>query len=620
MSEDFTKSKTIHWYHDPNTGSTLTVGREVASIKPPLEKRLWFSYWNQPPSGYTGGYPDQPRNVARLLDSGASQSVSLQQISVQPFTWVPQLVTDPVGRSTTFAYAANHNDLLTVKQNSNTIATYGSYNTQHEPQTYTGADSKTWNYTYQTNGQLHTVTDPNAGVTTYNYDASNRLSTIVNANSQTVLTLTYDADDRVQTRTDSQGYTLTYAYDNLDRVTSITYPDSTTDLFDYNFQSGPYVGTPSMELRKYTDRLGRVTTYGYDADQRLTSVTEPLTSSTTRTTSYSYYENGKLKEITDAKGNITHWDIDIEGRPIDKIYAYGTSSAKTETYTYENSTSRLKSVTDALGQVKTFSYDADDEVTGITYTSTINPTPNVTFMPDQLDAVRDVLDATTGNLVQSYDYTPYGAVTRSNGSTATDYQYAELFSHPISSLNLSMTRPFDPATGRWLNKDPMGEAGGVNLYSYGANPVSGFDPLGLSKLRTPLQGYRIDLLEEETNGGHTIAEHVGKSSEYLWLRLLAANNDGWHLERASSFCSLQSATKLVNSALSQNSAVVALVANGTLKEALVGSSFLSSTGYEVLYPSGEQRTTFGVGVVIRHNPESANGFSVVSAWPGTIDK
>ncbi len=73
-----------------------------------------------------------------------------------------------------------------------------------------------------------------------------------------------------------------------------------------------------MELRKYTDRLGRATTYAYDADQRLTSVTEPLTSSTTRTTSYDYYENGTLKDITDANGNVTHWDIDIESRPVDK--------------------------------------------------------------------------------------------------------------------------------------------------------------------------------------------------------------------------------------------------------------------------------------------------------------
>ena len=47
--------------------------------------------------------------------------------------------------------------------------------------------------------------------------------------------MTYDGYDRVQTKTDSEGYVLTYAYDNLDRVITITYPDSSSDHYDYTF-------------------------------------------------------------------------------------------------------------------------------------------------------------------------------------------------------------------------------------------------------------------------------------------------------------------------------------------------------------------------------------------------
>jgi RHS repeat-associated protein len=46
--------------------------------------------------------------------------------------------------------------------------------------------------------------------------------------------------------------------------------------------------------------------------------------------------------------------------------------------------------------------------------------------------------------------------------------------------HLNGYRDFDPATGRYVEGDPSGLAGGLNPYAYsGANPLSNFDPLGL---------------------------------------------------------------------------------------------------------------------------------------------
>jgi uncharacterized protein RhaS with RHS repeats len=46
---------------------------------------------------------------------------------------------------------------------------------------------------------------------------------------------------------------------------------------------------------------------------------------------------------------------------------------------------------------------------------------------------------------------------------------------------LTKYRVYDPKDGRWLSRDPIGEAGGINLYAYvGGNPVNWIDPLGLS--------------------------------------------------------------------------------------------------------------------------------------------
>ena len=40
-------------------------------------------------------------------------------------------------------------------------------------------------------------------------------------------------------------------------------------------------------------------------------------------TKYAYYETGVLKSITDPKGNVTRWTVDLQSRPIAKRYADG---------------------------------------------------------------------------------------------------------------------------------------------------------------------------------------------------------------------------------------------------------------------------------------------------------
>jgi RHS repeat-associated protein len=86
----------------------------------------------------------------------------------------------------------------------------------------------------------------------------------------------------------------------------------------------------------------------------------------------------------------------------------------------------------------------------------------------------------TGSVVVRYDYDPYGRQTQLIGSLSSDFGFAGYYVHAPSGLNLTLFRAYDPDSGRWLNQDPIGERGGINLYDYVQNnPVNRVDPLGL---------------------------------------------------------------------------------------------------------------------------------------------
>jgi YD repeat-containing protein len=145
-------------------------------------------------------------------------------------------------------------------------------------------------------------------------------------------------------------------------------------------------------------------------------------------TTFAYYENQALNSLTDPNGNVTSWGIDIETRVTGKTYADG----KGDVYTYENTTARLKSITDALGQTKQIAYDLDDSLTGVNYFNAVNPTTNVAFTFDLF--FRRITSMTDGSGKRNYTYQPVGSLgarqlLKESGPYANDsivYQYDAL--------------------------------------------------------------------------------------------------------------------------------------------------------------------------------------------------
>jgi len=133
--------------------------------------------------------------------------------------------------------------------------------------------------------------------------------------------------------------------------------------------------------------------------------------------------------------------------------------------------------------------------------------------------------------------------------------------------------------------------------------------------------YSVDLHEEEARGGHTIDKHVNKSPEALIAQAREAFNERPDARdvRSGSFSSPEAATKLVNSTLAQNRAIVDQVAGGVLRFETVHAQFDSITGIEAVAAHiGSQvyiRETYGVGVLVVRDPSSPRGYTVWTAFP-----
>lgn len=106
---------------------------------------------------------------------------------------------------------------------------------------------------------------------------------------------------------------------------------------------------------------------------------------------------------------------------------------------------------------------------------------------DHLGSIREVMNS-NGTLAARYDYEPYGkrivqyeasGYTCDLGFTGHITQQSPVSGQ--SEIVLTLFRAYDPDSGKWLSADPIGEAGGMNLYAYvGGNPIMDVDPLGLT--------------------------------------------------------------------------------------------------------------------------------------------
>ena len=411
------------------------------------------------PTTYT--YTDPAGRVYTMTSAGVLQTI--QDLNGNLLTFTPNGITGSVG-GVVVPFVRDSQGRITqiTDLNLNNYAyTYdtpcgsGNLCTVTFPTTPAGTGQAT--YTYFTDHSLKTQIDPNSNTTTYIYYSSSddggnssldgRLESVTGPSvtgtngspTQYVTKFSYNVTTNTTITTNPDLGTVTETDDSFGNPLTIVDPLNNTSTFTY-YGSGDPTGSPAESLKTYVDPLQNpATTYTYDTNGFLTSLTDPLQHTTTwKTNPY-----GGVTSTTDAaKQNTTTIGYDQYFNPTTSSDSFSsTIPLYTRTYdsagqiltqqdangnpasvfTYD-SQENLQLALDALKEKTSYTYDSMDRVLSRT-----DPDGNQTIYGyDALGNLKSITDG-AGNLWQStYDLNGNKLSDTDPLNHKTTYQYDNL--------------------------------------------------------------------------------------------------------------------------------------------------------------------------------------------------
>jgi RHS repeat-associated protein len=312
-------------------------------------------------------------------------------------------------------------------------------------------------------------------------------------------------DDAIQTP--PNGITTTHGYDDADRLVEARYYP-TGERFEYAYDAvgNRMAMTETLPLDGTT-----VTTYTYDAADRLL-----VSGSAGHQVSYGWDDRGNLT----SNGTFTY-TYDSAGRMVE-----AESITTTLVYTYNGD--GLRVARSDGSQNTTYAWDLASGLPQVLNDGDTLYVPGVgqwdgdewTYnLADGLGSVRQVVDA-GGCIVRRYTYSPFGRVLAAQGTRGSALQYAGEHWDGDAGLLYLRARWYDPATGRFLTRDPFPGFAALpqtqHAYVYvGNNPVNLTDPNG--QIAPILIAAGVGLAIGAVGGGasYVLANPGGRPEDYL---------------------------------------------------------------------------------------------------------
>jgi RHS repeat-associated protein len=415
---------------------------------------------------FSAGYKYSPHPMGRLTNTTTSYAF----LAGRNFT-------------TSYGYdAASNRTGFTDPESGATSYVYDTLNrlqTLTPPAAFSGTGN--FGFSYDALSRRTQMTRPNGLKSVYAYDNLSRLQSVLHQSGATTLDGAAYAVDNAGNRTSRtpqpSGVASNYAYDNIYQLTGVTQNSTTTESYTYDpvgnrlssLGVSPYSNNASNQLTSIPG-----TTYTYDNNgNTLTKVVG------TNTTSYTWDFENRLTSVTlPGTGGTVSFKYDPFGRRI-----YKSSSSGTSVFAYD-ADNLIEETNSSGAAVARYSQTQNiDEPLAMLRSGATSY-----YHADGLGSVTS-LSSAAGSIANTYTYDSFGKLTASTGSLVNSFRYTARESDTETGLYYYRARYYDPSTGRFLSEDPVHFDGGNNFYLYDDNDAVNFtDPWGLCP-----DDYNLDL-------------------------------------------------------------------------------------------------------------------------------
>lgn len=385
---------------------------------------------------------------------------------------------------------------------------------------------------YGPTGKLASFASAGYGTTTYARDVAGRITGIAYPDGNSVA-LTYDDAGNIASVAYPGGLTATYAHTSRNQVSALAFGPMTMSL-GYD---------PAGNLISETRSNGASSSYGFDVANRLTSLSHAQNGTPFVQLAYARNILGQVSAVNGAQPNEPWQQAASETGTFDeanRLTAFGAETAsldddgnvtalsgprgfaavydpanrptsltvggQTATFVHDGLGNRVRRTRG--GVVRDFHYDHlgrllfETDGTGAVTLCHVYAGPRLVasgtlsggfrFQHQDLTGNTLALTDASGSIVAAYAYDPFGRVLSKTGSAAADFTFVGAFGvmDEGNGIFFMRNRYYDAHGGRFLQKDPIGAVGGMNLYRYvGNNPVTRIDPSGLAPTDEEIVGY-----------------------------------------------------------------------------------------------------------------------------------